>query len=128
MGWTGGQLQEPFSAEAALRFELPTMMGEGRLVDCAMVKADAHSDYTHVIYAACREDANEVFGLVLLVHIAQREIATKPITEEMGPNEDECPAHILDLLTPTDREYAIKWRERCRENLGARAGAASPTS
>ncbi len=38
----------------------------------------------------------------------------------MGPCEAECPARILDLLTPTDKEYALDWRKRCRANLERR--------
>jgi hypothetical protein len=45
----------------------------------------------------------------------------KDMTEAMGPCEDHCPRHILDLLTPTDREHAIDWRRRCAENLMRRA-------
>lgn len=41
----------------------------------------------------------------------------KDMDESMGPNANRCPAKILDLLTPTDREYANAWRERCRERL-----------
>lgn len=39
---------------------------------------------------------------------------SKSITESCGPVESDCPDWILDLLTDTDSEYAIKWRERCR--------------
>jgi hypothetical protein len=35
--------------------------------------------------------------------------------ETMGPCETECPAEILDLLTPTESEWANEWRGRCRE-------------
>lgn len=39
----------------------------------------------------------------------------------MGPHEADCPARILDLLTSTDKEYALDWRQRCRANLERRA-------
>lgn len=42
------------------------------------------------------------------------------LEESMGPCEDGCPAHILDLLTATDNKYALDWRERCRANLARR--------
>ena len=42
------------------------------------------------------------------------------MTEHMGPNEAECPAAILDLLTSTDAEFAVAWRRRCRDALAAR--------
>ncbi len=45
----------------------------------------------------------------------------KDMTESMGPCEDGCPQHILDLLTPTDEEHALDWRRRCAENLKRRS-------
>lgn len=44
----------------------------------------------------------------------------KDMDESMGPCEDECPERILKLLTPTDHEYAQKWRARCWENIKRR--------
>ena len=38
----------------------------------------------------------------------------------MGPCEDDCPARILDMLTPTDNENALDWRSRCRANNALR--------
>ena len=43
------------------------------------------------------------------------------LDESMGPCEADCPARILDLLTPTDKEYAREWRAHCRANLERRA-------
>jgi len=37
----------------------------------------------------------------------------KGISENMGPCEAKCPRSILKLLTPTEDEYAIAWRDRC---------------
>jgi len=44
----------------------------------------------------------------------------KDMDEAMGPCEDNCPRHILDLLTPTTREHALDWRRRCAANLERR--------
>ena len=41
----------------------------------------------------------------------------KAMGETMGPYQYDCPKGILDLLTPTENEYALQWRERCRANL-----------
>jgi len=41
----------------------------------------------------------------------------KDMDESMGPCESECPERILNLLTPTDHEYALTWRQRCRDNI-----------
>ena len=40
-----------------------------------------------------------VFGLVLLTERADGVLYTKPVSEDMGPAEDQCPARILDLLS-----------------------------
>jgi hypothetical protein len=48
--------------------------------------------------------------------------------ESMGPCECDCPEHILDLLTPTDREWALRWRARCRANIAARRAKATKAS
>lgn len=44
----------------------------------------------------------------------------KCIGERAGPVEDKCPKDILELLTPTQNVEAIKWRERCWENIKKR--------
>lgn len=67
----------------------------------------------------------EVWAAVCLVKYNPRDregyvFGYKDMTESMGPCEAECPASILDLLTPTDSPYAQAWRARCRENLAAR--------
>ena len=68
----------------------------------------------------------DVFAVVCLVRYNPRDaegyvFGYKDMTEHMGPNEAECPAAILDLLTPTEAEYAVAWRRRCRHALVARA-------
>lgn len=68
----------------------------------------------------------EVFAVVCLVRYNPRDaegyiFGYKDMTEHMGPCEAECPAAILDLLTPTDAEYAVAWRERCRAAINERA-------
>lgn len=43
----------------------------------------------------------------------------KDMDETMGVNGCyDCPAKILDLLTPTDSEWANEWRQKCREQAG----------
>jgi hypothetical protein len=68
----------------------------------------------------------EVFAVVCLVRFNPRDaegyvFGYKDMTEHMGQCEAECPAAILDLLTPTDAKFANAWRERCRAAIAARA-------
>lgn len=41
--------------------------------------------------------------------------AYKGMDESMGPYKYDCPKGILDLLTPTESEYANEWRKKCYE-------------
>lgn len=78
-------------------------------------------------YAACEtidraSGAREVFAIVCLVSSNPRSkdghvFGYKDMTEHMGPCEANCPAAILALLTPTDHEHAVDWRNRCRKAL-----------
>ena len=57
----------------------------------------------------------EVVALVCLVRYNLRDregyiFGYKDMDETMGPCEAECPAAILDLLIPTENEYALAWR------------------
>jgi hypothetical protein len=39
----------------------------------------------------------------------------KDISEEMGPNEKECPVSYLDAADPAPNEHAREWREEVRQ-------------
>lgn len=38
----------------------------------------------------------------------------KEMSEDCGPYNYQCPVSILNLLTPTENEWACNWREKCR--------------
>lgn len=109
MGWTAGELPGRFTSRAAIAFDLGDEFA-GRVI--------ATARYGTVIYAAVRSRRGcGVFGLVLLAECHDGLLYTKPISEDMGPAEDRCPARILDLLTRPANEPAELWRERCRARL-----------
>jgi hypothetical protein len=110
MGWTNGPLDVPFSARSAIEFDLGEEFAR-RVIDTAR--------FGTVIYAAVRskDDADQVFGLVLLAERRDGLVWTKPISEDMGPAEDCCPVRILDLLTEPSNDCAHDWRERCRARI-----------
>jgi hypothetical protein len=81
-------------------------------------------------YAAVEQSGPDmpraVFAVVCLVRYNPRDakgdvFGYKDMTEHMGPCESDCPAAILDLLTPTDADHALAWRARCRAAIAARA-------
>ena len=42
--------------------------------------------------------------------------AYKPMDETMGPYCYDCPVSILKLLSDTDNDYALAWRQKCWDN------------
>ena len=71
-------------------------------------------------YYAAVAVGNEVFAAVSLTRIDNKEYCNfsyKSMDETMGPCECNCPKGIVDLLNPTDNEYANDWRKSCYENL-----------
>ena len=71
----------------------------------------------NTIYSAVKHPKGDVFGMVTLLR-KDRDgfIMVKDMDETMGPCGVECPEKILNLLSPTDYEYALAWRERNRKN------------
>jgi hypothetical protein len=77
--------------------------------------------------------AREIWAVICLVRYNPRDpegyiFGYKDMDEAMGPYECDCPEPILDLLTATDRQYALQWRARCRENAAARRARAKKPS
>lgn len=86
-------------------------------------------------YGACeRTRPNQkpyVFAGVCLTRLDSKEgynFGYKDMDESMGPCQCECPVSILDLLSPTDDEYTIEWREACRENAKKKAADRKDTN
>lgn len=79
-----------------------------------------------VYYAAIERSARDkpeervVFGMIALTSVNSKDsynFAYKDMEENMHPNNYDCPKGILELLTPTDSEFANEWRENCRKRL-----------
>lgn len=67
-------------------------------------------------YAAIKlTKTQEVFGLVILTSVRDYEFSYKDMDETVGPYCFDCPNSILKLLSPTDSQYALEWRERCKK-------------
>ncbi len=65
-------------------------------------------------------DDGIVFGVVFLTSVDNKSywenFAYKDMDETCGPYKYDCPKAIIDLLSPTDNEYALEWRRKCLEN------------
>lgn len=106
MGWTSGDFAGHLTAQAAIVFAMGEELA-ARVLD-SVLDGD-------VVYAAVQAgDDREVRGLVLVLRREGARLHIKPISEDMGPADDRCPARILDLLTETSSEIARDWRDRCR--------------
>ena len=83
-------------------------------------KSNGQDENGEYIYIDIPENEQMVFGVVFLTSTNMREyfnFAYKDMDESVGPNECDCPKGILDLLTPTESEWANEWRKKCYENL-----------
>lgn len=137
MGWTSYHVEptykkgKPFidrKAECdnlfcsdAISYKTNEVVGKYEVLKSAMVGKTYYAAVKKTIFAAETEpESIKVFAAVVLTAIDNKDyynFAYKDMDETMGPYEYNCPKGILDLLTPTDNEYANDWRKRCYENL-----------
>lgn len=83
--------------------------------------------------AYCAFRADRVFALVVLTQWRRGDYHNygyKDMDEAMGPNEDDCPRRIFDLLDPlpvdradpvVDGNWAAQWRARVEAKLASQA-------
>lgn len=118
MGWTFTNRQKGISTK---RFFEDTCNytnedgSYGRVLDCK-----ARLDTAYIAYEIKRKDLpSEVVGVVCLTKYVKDyyNFGYKDMDETMGPYSYDCPKAILEKLTPTTNEYALKWREKCKEKL-----------
>lgn len=79
--------------------------------------------YAAVNVKDSKKNTNQTFGVVALTSTRLTNgmnFAYKDMGESMGPYYYDCPESILNLLSPTDNEYALEWRKRCREKIKAK--------
>lgn len=115
MGWTGYDkmycVTKPngtIDRKAELDHELFDSNERFTLMKSAMVGT--------IYYAAVRRElTGEVQGWVVRTMLNDGDFLYKDACETSGPFDCQCPKSILDLLTPTDSEWANDWRERCRK-------------
>ena len=89
-----------------------------RVLKSAVVKMRTYYAAVEKVFAD-GSSPRECLAVVCLINYNPRAsdgmiFGYKDMDETMGPCEVECPPAILDLLTPTDSEYANEWRKACR--------------
>lgn len=78
-------------------------------------------------YVAYEVQPGEVIALTILTQYDRNSYMNwgyKPQDETMGPWETDAPRKVLEALTPTDNETAIRWREKAWAKLERREAAA----
>lgn len=79
-----------------------------------------YSKVGSVAYLAIKKDNSIVFGCVVWCFVDKGNKGYKLMEESTGPYYYDAPKVLLDKLTPTDSEYAIEWRRKCRDRAAAR--------
>lgn len=65
-------------------------------------------------YVALKKiETGHVFACVFLTRRKNGSIAVKVVGESAGPAQIEAPASFIELLSPTDNEWANQWRADC---------------
>ena len=65
-------------------------------------------------YVALKKiEDGKVFACVYLTRRKNGSIAIKVIGESSGPGQIEAPLSFIELLSPTDNEWAKQWRADC---------------
>lgn len=114
MGYTGMPLMFKYSKKEQEEMVLSrfTSVINGRVID--------HKIVDSVLYAAVEYPGEGVFAAIVPFEMLKRddgyELLYNIMDESVGPCEKKCPLKILDLLDPTEREYAKNWRDECRKN------------
>lgn len=128
MGWTSYYVEptykngKPFidrKAECDNLFNCDMVDNKGKfeVLKSAMVGSTYYAAVKKTTFNPASE---KVFAVIVLTSTNSKDyynFAYKDMDETMGPDESKCPKTILDLLSPTEYEYAKEWRKRCYENL-----------
>lgn len=114
MGWTGchynGLLKTNAQKKIAIRERFGNDPEWGIILKDALV---GNTYYGAVKYTK----TGEVFALIVLISVDNKDyfnLNYKEMCDTSGPFQTDCPVGILSLLSPTENEVALKWRENCR--------------
>ena len=130
MGWTSyyatryknGKIDR--KAECDAYFMEGLNRGHYNVLKSAMVGSVYYAAIQDMVTVNRQEDGSykytpindgEIWCAVFLTSTKNGEFYYKDMNESCGPCECKCPKSILKLLSPTDNDYATKWRNRCYE-------------
>jgi hypothetical protein len=121
MGWDGVMFNENMTKSKALKFlkrEFEDTIIDMEAVPCRVVRDDPRYE----VYTAMKDiETGEIYGCVILLDWrkvgTETELLYKSMSESLGPYAYSCPEHILNRLSPTNAEWALKWRSECRKTI-----------
>jgi len=114
MGWIVQNYREPGTSHADF-FQREVLGDNYEILDSAFIGGIGGTFYAAVKIKDGAEAGNVFAYVALTKGSSGSSFGWKSMEEEMGPYSYDCPARILDLLSPTDNENALVWRNKCRE-------------
>ena len=139
MGWTSYHVEATYNPKAKRRtvnrkaecdklfnqdmvtYDDNTVIGKYEVLKSHIVGSTYYAAVKRIKFATeTKPEESCVFAAIVLTSVDSKDyfnFSYKDMDETMGPYQYGCPKSILDLLSPTDNEYANKWRERCYEVL-----------
>ena len=109
MGWSSIYTGRLTSQERKQRIDRVRTWEHEEVVKSCMVGTTYYA-------AVRRKDDGFVYAVVALTRMENGEFWYKDMSEFCGPVEEKCPIGILNLLSPTDNEFAREWRKNCFAN------------
>lgn len=114
MGWTGLIPTEFKNGKIDKKAQMTKIIETDW--NCDVIKCSLKGSVYYAAYQP-RKRVGEIHGLVCLIRTRNSrwsmEFMYKDMDEEMGPCYYDCPKDIIKALSPTDNEWAMKWREKC---------------
>lgn len=112
MGWDVTPISRGIKTKAYLEWEI------GRRSNYELVKlveGTSKGGYKPW-FAALKKSDGSVFGVVIVTKRRNGNIAEKWIGEDEGPGE-LAPVSFINLLSPTESEWANEWRNKSLANV-----------
>lgn len=129
MGWTSyhasfyknGKIDRKAECDSIMNCDMVGDKGRYEVLKSAMVGSTYYAAVKKTIFkTGAKPEKESVFGVVMLTSVNNKDylnFSYKDMDESAGPGYYDCPKGILDVLTPTEYEWAKEWRERCYENI-----------
>ena len=97
------------------------VIGKYEVLKSRMVSTTYYAAVKKTIFATANEpETSKVFAAIFLTSVNMKDyhnFSYKDMDESVGPFQYDCPKNILDLLSPTDNEFALEWRRKCYERI-----------